>query len=214
MRDQGASEMPKAGAFTAESVLRLLGEVLPEDAARLPHPGSPALSEMTRALNNWQWLIATQRGAWRTSAQLRQKLVDALIVVDQVIPPLRAELVEALGYFEQDGLSSLGEDVRRGIEAMDTLARGVSLAGQNAPLLHISTRLPPFDQWHDFAGPIEALFHCTVTSTNPAASQLIAAGRRFVFKVIPDLTGENPMESTVASHMKKKTPVNRGKRPL
>ncbi len=176
-------------------------------------PSVADLAEMALNLTTWQRLVELQRGPHRASAQRREKLAAALRALDEVLPPLRAEMVQAAQLFEAEEHVLASMRCLASVQAIDVLAHGAFLVGENAALLHPQLRMPPEDRWEYYAQRLIELFHATVAPRNPR-TQLTLAGYRFIVGVAPKLTGEKPTYEAVATHLKRGRPVNRAKRPL
>jgi hypothetical protein len=120
-------------------------------------------------LNNWQWLVRTERQQIE-SKRLRLRLAAVCQEIEAIVPPLRAEVEEALKFTEgADQNTPVGASevaarpsFQAAIRALDLLDAGRSTV-ENTAILHPETRTPPIDFWTAYAQPLADKFNRCVS---------------------------------------------------
>jgi hypothetical protein len=194
--------------FTPGKVHDLLAtKVLKGEKTTLPPRNDPAVSDLCHSLNVLQYWVKL-RTVHGTNSDRREQLAFAMRIVDTVLPPLGAEVAEALAWFD-DGNLELTRQYREALDVISNLAKAVTEAGECAVLLHPALRLTGTVRWEQYARDLIALFRQAL----PASSK--ESGYRFLVAIMPDITGETPTFDAVKTHLKKDRPVKPAKsRPV
>ena len=186
-------------AFTAASVLRMLrkeagGNTMTED--------DPVLASVAAKLNTLQTWVRLNEVSWNDSKINRNRLAEALRTIDQVLPFLRKEIMEARKYHVADGGHLQAQAAHQAIWVIDNLARAVAATGDCAILLHPSLRHIIHFEWERFADDL-----MTICSTDLSGFSR-EAHYRFITEAIPAITGETATVSAVKTRLVKRNSSN------
>ncbi len=203
------SDVQAKGHFTPEELRDLLATKVLKEVEKLPPRNDPAIANLCHSLNALQNLVKLRTVDWKNSSSQRQQLASAMIVMEEVLPPLGDEVAEALRFASDNGNLELTRQYREALDVISNLSKAVTTAGECAVLLHPALRLTGTVRWEQYARHLVALLHQAL----PASSK--ESGYRFLVAVMPDITGEAPTFQAVKTHLKKDRPVKPAKsRPV
>ena len=191
--------------FTPAKVHDLLAAKVLKGEKTLPPRNDPAIANLCHSLNALQTLVKLRTVDWKNSSSQRQQLASAMIVMEEVLPPLGDEVAEALRFASDDGNLELSRQCREALDVISNLTKAVTAAGECAALLHPALRLSATVRWEQYARDLIALFYQALSLSSKES------GYRFLVAVMPDITGEAPTFQAVKTHLKKDRPVKRGK---
>jgi hypothetical protein len=209
-------EKRAAMAFTPAAVHGTVVEAVGADKTiKVAKPDDASIVDLAQALNGWRWLIGAERH-WIESRRLKERLAAVCREIEEIVPPLRAEVEQALKFTEgADSNTPLGvldiaarPSFQAAFRDLDLLAAGRNAVVGNAILMHPETRMPPIDFWQAYAQPLAEKFaRCVTRVGEDAAPPIETATYRFIVAVVPALTGEHVTFDQVRTHSQRERKV-------
>jgi hypothetical protein len=176
----------------------LLGDkIIKKRESLKPGKDSEVFASLGQIICNMKWQISCERNSWKRSAELRKQLVETLTCLNNAIPPLYAEVDEALQNFATDGLIQPREEAISALSALEELMSAAGRASQQRILTAPELRIPPVDSWPRYAEVLEQKFHSLLPDQSKEAAY------RFIVEVLPWVTGEEPTVDAVEKHLKR-----------